>query len=41
MVYIAGLIFRPARQYLRMGVDSIVVLVLYLVGVAGLLLVTG
>jgi cation:H+ antiporter len=35
-VYIAGLIFRPRRQYLRMGVDSIAVLALYALGVAGL-----
>jgi cation:H+ antiporter len=36
IVYMAGLIFRPRQQFLRMGADSIVVLVLYLVGVAGL-----
>jgi cation:H+ antiporter len=36
MVYIAGLLFRPQRQVLRMGVDSLVVLVLYVVGIAGL-----
>jgi cation:H+ antiporter len=36
IVYLAGLIFRPKRQYARMGPDSIVVLVLYLVGIAGL-----
>jgi cation:H+ antiporter len=41
MVYIAGLIFRPTRQYLRMGIDSITVLALYLVGIAGLILVKG
>jgi len=39
MVYIWGLIFRPQRQFLRLGLDSIVVLVLYLVGVAGLIAV--
>jgi cation:H+ antiporter len=39
VVYMAGLIFRPRRQYLRMGVDSITVLVLYAVGIAGLTLV--
>jgi len=39
MVYIWGLIFRPQRQYLRLGLDSIIVLVLYLVGVAGLIAV--
>jgi cation:H+ antiporter len=36
IVYIAGLIFRPKRQYARLGPDSIVVLVLYVVGIAGL-----
>jgi cation:H+ antiporter len=36
-VYLYGLIFRPSRQILRMGVDSVVVLVLYGIGVAGLL----
>jgi cation:H+ antiporter len=36
IVYMAGLIFRPKRQWLRMGPDSIVVLVVYLLGVAGL-----
>jgi cation:H+ antiporter len=39
VVYIAGLIFRPARQHLRMGIDSITVLVLYALGVGGLFLV--
>lgn len=36
LVYMLGLIFRPARKILGMGVDSLVVLVLYLLGVAGL-----
>ncbi len=35
-VYAAGLIFRPRRLVWRMGVDSLAVLVLYAVGVAGL-----
>lgn len=35
-VYIYGLIFRPRRQIARMGVDSFVVLLLYLLGIAGL-----
>src|SRR3954468_8545299 len=35
-VYIYGLIFRPRRQIARMGVDSFVVLMLYVLGVAGL-----
>ena len=34
-----GLIFRPARQILRMGVDSLTVLVLYVIGIGGLVLV--
>ena len=36
-VYVAGLIFRPRRQVLGVGVDSLAALVLYVVGVAGLL----
>jgi cation:H+ antiporter len=36
LVYVLGLIFRPARKILGMGIDSLVVLVLYLLGVAGL-----
>ncbi len=36
LVYAAGLVFRPQRRFARMGVDSLVVLVLYLVGLAGL-----
>jgi cation:H+ antiporter len=35
-VYIYGLIFRPRRQFARMGIDSIIVLILYVAGVAGL-----
>jgi cation:H+ antiporter len=36
-VYAAGLIFRPARNLARMGVDSVSVLVLYVLGLAGLI----
>lgn len=36
IVYVAGLIFRPRRKIAGMGIDSMVVLALYLVGVAGL-----
>jgi cation:H+ antiporter len=36
LVYAAGLLFRPQRRILGMGVDSFVVLMLYAVGVAGL-----
>ena len=39
LVYMAGLVFRPARRIARMGVDSLVVLVLYAVGVVGLIAV--
>ncbi len=35
-VYLGGLLFRPRRQVLRLGVDSVAVLVLYALGVAGL-----
>ncbi|HEX4640626.1 MAG TPA: hypothetical protein VH252_04530, partial [Chthoniobacterales bacterium] len=35
-VYIYGLIFRPRRQIARMGIDSFVVLLLYVLGIAGL-----
>ena len=34
--YVAGLIFRPGRQILHMGVDSFAVAVLYLLGMLGL-----
>lgn len=37
IVYMAGLLFRPAKQHARMGVDSIAVLVLYAIGVLGLI----
>jgi cation:H+ antiporter len=35
-VYIFGLIFRPRRQFARMGIDSVIVLILYVLGIAGL-----
>jgi cation:H+ antiporter len=41
VVYAVGLIFRPRRRVLGMGVDSLVVLIAYLVGVAGLFAVAG
>ena len=40
-VYIYGLIFRPKRQFLDLGIDSLVVLILYLVGVVGLFTIMG
>ncbi|GMA31201.1 sodium:calcium antiporter [Litorihabitans aurantiacus] len=36
LVYVVGLIFRPRRRILGMGVDSLVVLTLYVLGVGGL-----
>ncbi len=39
-VYIFGLIFRPKRQILHMGIDSLIVLVLYVIGIAGLFAIT-
>lgn len=36
VVYLAGLLFRPRRQHARLGIDSIAVLTLYALGVAGL-----
>lgn len=35
-VYIYGLVFRPRRQIGRMGIDSFIVLLLYVIGIAGL-----
>lgn len=40
-VYIYGLIFRPRRRIARMGVDSLVVVVLYVVGIVGLVVISG
>lgn len=37
IVYVSGLIFRPRRQVLRMGVDSLAVLIIYLLGAIGLM----
>ncbi len=36
VVYLVGLVFRPRRKVAGMGVDSLAVLVLYAVGIAGL-----
>jgi cation:H+ antiporter len=36
VVYLAGLLFRPAKEHARLGIDSIAVLVLYILGVIGL-----
>ncbi|MFF1556226.1 sodium:calcium antiporter [Streptomyces sp. NPDC058279] len=40
-VYVAGLVFRPRRQFLRMGADSVAVLAIYLFGVIGLATIGG
>lgn len=40
LVYTVGLIFRPHRRVLGMGIDSLVVVVLYLVGAIGLVAVS-
>jgi len=40
-VYLYGLIFRPRRQVLNMGIDLVVVLLLYALGVVGLIAVAG
>ncbi len=39
VVYLVGLIFRPTRRRARMGLDSLAVLVLYALGIAGLVAV--
>jgi cation:H+ antiporter len=39
VAYMAGLLFRPGRRIARMGIDSLVVLVVYAVGVVGLVAV--
>ena len=41
VVYMWGLVFRPGRRVVGMGIDSLVVLVLYAVGVAGLVAISG
>jgi cation:H+ antiporter len=38
-IVVVGLIFRPRRQILRMGTDSLAILVLYVIGIIGLLFV--
>ena len=40
VVYLVGLVFRPRRQILRMGVDSLAVLVLYAFGIVGLVAIS-
>ena len=40
-VYVTGLLFRPTRRIGRMGVDSLVVLVLYVLALGGLFAIAG
>lgn len=39
-IYIYGLIFRPKKQILRMGIDSFLVLIIYFLGIAGLFFIS-
>jgi cation:H+ antiporter len=39
LIYVTGLLFRPGRRIARMGVDSLTVLVVYALGVLGLVLI--
>ena len=41
VVYMCGMIFRPRRQWLRLGPDSMLVVLLYALGIVGLIKVTG
>jgi cation:H+ antiporter len=36
IIYICGLIFRPRKQLLWMGIDSFLVMIVYLTGLMGL-----
>lgn len=40
IVYIWGLLFRPKKQLLNLGIDSLIVLVLYILGIAGLFIIS-
>ena len=37
LIYMSGLIFRPQRQFARLGVDSVAVLAVYVIGIGGLI----
>jgi cation:H+ antiporter len=41
IIYMAGLLFRPAKEHARLGLDSIAVLVVYLIAIAGLTILPG
>lgn len=40
IVYIWGLLFRPKKQFASLGIDSLIVLVLYVFGIAGLFMIS-
>lgn len=40
IVYIWGLLFRPKKQVLNLGIDSFIVLLLYIIGIAGLFMIS-
>ena len=40
IVYICGIIFRPRKQILWMGIDSFIVLIVYIVGLIGLFVIS-
>jgi cation:H+ antiporter len=40
IIYIIGLMFRPRKQLLWMGIDSFLVMIVYLIGLLGLFLIT-
>jgi cation:H+ antiporter len=39
IIYIIGLMFRPRKQLLRMGIDSFLVMLVYLIGLLGLFVI--
>lgn len=39
LIYMSGLIFRPQRQFARLGVDSVAVLAVYVIGIGGLIFI--
>jgi cation:H+ antiporter len=39
IIYICGLIFRPRKQIFRMGIDSFLVMIVYVVGLLGLFVI--
>jgi cation:H+ antiporter len=36
LVYLIGMHYHSKKQYLRMGIDSIIVLILYIISIVGL-----